>query len=403
MNEFNIVDFYMADFADHFILYALTGGGLYLLTTLVFDVIHYLLHVMERSSWKPLRQIAYLHTVHHEFLDQNLKFHTHLTRKNFIYHVIPENLTKVWVTFAAWPYTNPLVVLGVFVGIVGQFLFVWYRQGKDHNHIDYPAVPAPINGLFVGPAYHALHHLYPYQYYSSCLTWFDRLLGTGCQIAGKTIALTGASGSLGAPLKTLLEKEGATVIPLKFGQDYTYDDYSQVDHVLQQADILILSHGAKGVQAMAANCTSFVELIERFRVLSRGHLVTPEVWAVGSEIECHPAWGIPELQSYAKSKRAYAAYARYYYLDRAVIYRHIVPSAFTSPMGPGLISGETAARIALFFIRRGFRYVPVSYTGIALLNFFKFLFAPRQQAGVAERPQSRPVLPAIWVPSQRGA
>ena len=31
--------------------------------------------------------------------------------------------------------------------------------------------------------------------------------------------------------------------------------------------------------------------------------------------------------------------------------------------------------MALFLIRRGFRYVPVTYTGIALLNYFKFLLA----------------------------
>ena len=41
-------------------------------------------------------------------------------------------------------------------------------------------------------------------------------------------------------------------------------------------------------------------------------------------------------------------------------------------MGPGLISGEAAAKAALFLIRRGFRYVPVTYTGIALVNYFKF-------------------------------
>jgi hypothetical protein len=42
-------------------------------------------------------------------------------------------------------------------------------------------------------------------------------------------------------------------------------------------------------------------------------------------------------------------------------------------MGPGLISGKSAARWALFLIRRGFRYVPVTYTGVALVNWFKFL------------------------------
>ena len=33
------------------------------------------------------------------------------------------------------------------------------------------------------------------------------------------------------------------------------------------------------------------------------------------------------------------------------------------------------AAMTMFLIRRGFRYVPVTYTGIALLNYAKFLLA----------------------------
>jgi hypothetical protein len=83
------------------------------------------------------------------------------------------------------------------------------------------------------------------------------------------------------------------------------------------------------------------------------------------------------LKEYRRSKLAYARHARRYYADRDLIYRHIVPSSFRSKMGPGLISGETAARWSLFLIRRGFRYVPVTYTGIALINYFKFAWFTR--------------------------
>jgi hypothetical protein len=124
---------------------------------------------------------------------------------------------------------------------------------------------------------------------------------------------------------------------------------------------------------MAANCDSFVELIELFREETRERRFPPEVWAVGSEIEAHPAWGNPELQIYLESKRAFARHARRYFHEPSLLYRHIVPSAFTSPMGKGLISGTTAARWAWFLIRRGYRYVPVSYSGIALLNYVKFV------------------------------
>ena len=95
----------------------------------------------------------------------------------------------------------------------------------------------------------------------------------------------------------------------------------------------------------------------------------------GSEIEAHPSWGDPDLErfTFAPSARS-RAYARRYFHDGSMVYRHIVRVlAYTSPMGKGLISGRAAAAIAMFFIRRGFRYVPVTYTGIALLNWLKFV------------------------------
>jgi hypothetical protein len=210
----------------------------------------------------------------------------------------------------------------------------------------------------------AMHASFPDRYFGFPFDWF---FATGCAVRGRKVVITGASGSFGKPFKELLEARGAQVTALKFGTDYTYDDYARSDAALKAADILVLAHGAKGENAMRANCDSFLALIERFGY--RG-----EIWAVGSEIEAHPAWGNKELQIYLESKRAYARYARRFFWDSRFIYRHIVPSAFTSPMGPGLISGSLAAHWAWFFIARGFRYVPVSYTGIALLNYFKFLF-----------------------------
>src|SRR5208337_1495771 len=63
------------------------------------------------------------------------------------------------------------------------------------------------------------------------------------------------------------------------------------------------------------------------------------------EIECHPAFGNPDLRSYAQSKRAYAQVGARLMLDQGFLYRHIVPSAFRSQMGPGAMSGRTAAAI----------------------------------------------------------
>jgi monoglucosyldiacylglycerol epimerase len=285
---------------------------------------------------------------------------------------------------------------------------VMLLRGKDRHHLPSEILPPAHETLFVGAPYHALHHIYSDCYMSSYTTLFDRLMGTACRIRARRFAVTGTSGALGSAMKSLLEQAGAEVLPLRFGVDYTYDDYSGADRSLQAADVLILAHGAKGEDAMAANCDSFLSLIQRFKVLSGQRQVPAEVWAVGSEIECHPAWGIAELQTYARSKRAYARAAAPLVHDPAVLYRHIVPSAFSSRMGPGLMSGRTTAAVALWLIRRGFRYVPVTYTGIAVLNFLPFFvrslrtrpsLARRADSAADSAPVARPVAAAELMPA----
>jgi hypothetical protein len=154
--------------------------------------------------------------------------------------------------------------------------------------------------------------------------------------------------------------------------DYTEVDYSGTDKALAGADVLVLAHGSMKGDAMQANCCSFLALVERFKGHTRHRLIPAEVWAVGSEIECHPTLGAPRLRAYARSKRAYAREAARLFFDEEVLYRHIVPSSFGSRMGPGLMSGRMAAWGALWLIRHGFRYVPITYTGIAFLNFIPF-------------------------------
>jgi hypothetical protein len=152
---------------------------------------------------------------------------------------------------------------------------------------------------------------------------------------------------------------------------------------------LVLAHGAKSDDCWNANYTTFIELIDLFIQVGRGRLLPPEVWAVGSEIEWTGDLGMKSVRDYALTKRAYAAAARAYYRDDALTYRHIVPSAFTSRMGRGLMSAQLAVAISLFFIRRGFRYVPVTYTTFALWNYISFCILPARRVRHGEVPKSR--------------
>jgi len=355
----------------------LEAAALFVVATFVFDAIHFTLHACLNSRWPWLRKLASPHQAHHDFCDRRLIYHNNAIVPNLVLHVVPEYTTQMAVCAVSSTVLSPLaviVVMGVFTLV---FVGVMIRRGKDRNHVPLPILPAAHGSFFVQAPYHSLHHVYPDNYMSSYTTLFDRLMGTACQIRGRRVALTGASGAFGAAMKNLLERAGAMVVPLKFEVDWTYVDYSCADSVLETADILILAHGAKGACAMQANCDSFLALIERFRALTRRRQVPVEVWAVGSEIECHPAFGDPELRTYARSKRAYARAAARLVYDPDVLYRHIVPSAFESRMGPGLMSARTSTLIALWLIRRGFRYVPVTYTGVAFLNFIPFFVRAR--------------------------
>ena len=356
--------------------------ALYVGATFLGDIVHYGLHRAARSRFALFSRIGSLHEAHHRFLGRDLRIHREHAMPNLVYHRLPEYLTQLLATalgFAFLPGRLVLVVLAFETVLVAVGTI---RGGLDSNHSERPHRLWSIMGLFVGPLYHARHHVYPERYIGSTTRLFDVIFGTGCQIRGRSFAMTGASGALGAPLARMLEAEGGRVLPLKYGRDYEYENYDRAQSRLAEADVLVLCHGSKVKDAMDANCTSFIALIERFRRAHEAQATEArgpvEVWAVGSEIEAHPAWGDPDLEIYARSKRAYARCARRYFRAGDFLYRHIVPSAYTSPMGKGFISGETAAAIAMFFIRRGFRYVPVTYTGIACINWLRYAW-PRAE------------------------
>ena len=357
------------------VLVVVEGVALFLAASTLFDVVHYVLHRFLKSKNGLLRRLGSLHQAHHDFYTDRLEFDPRYRRANLLHHVVPEFGNQVMFTLPGYFLVGPWPVAVALAIETTIFAMVVIRGGMDEHHLTLSQRGPRRNhaaGAFVTADYHALHHIHPDQFFSSYLTAFDRLMGTACQIEGRRVALTGASGAFGSAMARLLEAEGATVTPLKHGGDFTGDDASAADEILRDSDTLVLAHGAKGEAAMAANCDSFVALIERFRAVQKPPLTPIEVWAVGSEIECHPSFGDPVLKEYRRSKVAYARHARRYYADRDLIYRHIVPSSFRSAMGPGLISGETAARWSLALIRRGFRYVPATYTGIALVNYVKF-------------------------------
>lgn len=356
-------------------IFLLQAVLVFLVSTALFDALHWLLHRWENSSSPLLRKFSSWHWVHHKFLGLDMKVNPEYVRANIWFHVLPEYVTAMLGTAAflllfPWP---PVAVVAVIRTVM---LFMTLREeGVDFNHMAMDRVGGRQGLLWVNNNYHAMHHVYPHSYFSSFANVFDLVMGTTCQIAGRRFLVTGASGAFGSAMVKALEKRGAIVETAKSGVDFSAGNYAGLEEKLVRADVLVLSHGAKTDDCWNANYVTFRDLIERFTIIGKNRLTPPEVWALGSEVEFHGDMGLDELKDYSASKRAFAARARAYYNSDDLIYRHIVPSSFTSAMGKGAMSAETAVSIALFFITRGFRYVPVTLTGLAVLNYFRFRFA----------------------------
>jgi hypothetical protein len=111
---------------------------------------------------------------------------------------------------------------------------------------------------------------------------------------------------------------------------------------LQNKDTLVLAHGTKSAQhAFEANAKSAVEIIELFKQLRRPteSKLHADVWYVGSKAELHGAF-TKDMQHYSDSKRPFVPFAHRLYDDETVIYRKIVPAAFQSDMGSGVVSAR---------------------------------------------------------------
>lgn len=363
---------------SHFTLLTLVAWAfeavlVFIASTFLFDALHWLLHRWGRSKSRLLRRFSRWHWVHHRFLDRKMRVHPELKWPNLIFHVLPEYVTGIagtviFLLILPWPPVLAVVIYRTYL------LATTIRdEGMDDNHMAMDRLSGRQGLWWVNQSYHAMHHVHPSSFFSSFTNGFDLVFGTGTQISGRRFLITGASGAFGGAIKARIEKLGGIVATARHGVDFAAGDYERMRDRLADTDVLILSHGAKGEAAWNANYTTFVGLADLFIDIGKGRLTPPEIWGLGSEAEFHGDMGLDELKEYAASKRAFAQRALGYYRSPDVLYRHIVPSAFTSAMGPGAMSADTAAAIALFLVRRSFHYVPVTLTTLAFWNYFRFI------------------------------
>lgn len=359
-------------------------AAIFVASTTVFDAVHYMLHRWRHSRFSLFRVFASWHQVHHDFLDKQMQVHPELKWRNIWAHLVPEFATSILGTIPFLLIFDPWAVAAICALHIVLFVFRVKEEGVDAYHMSMERLRGARGALVVTPAYHAMHHINPMAFYSSFLNIFDMIFGTALNVRGHRVLITGASGAFGSRMREALMSMGAKAVDTVSLAHMTDEEIDALP--VDGYDLLVMAHGLKDDDSpdsvWRANYAVPIRLGERLIAAGRERLVPPEIWAVGSEAE---VFGDSD---YAASKREFADYAadRWFHSED-VTYRHIVPSAFTSKMGRGLMDARVAVAWSLFLIRRGFRYIPVTYTGIALLNrvrFAKLLAGHSERTATAE-------------------
>jgi hypothetical protein len=247
----------------------------------------------------------------------------------------------------------------------------------------------------VNRTYHWRHHFDNQKaYYCGTLTLVDKLVGTALSLKGKTVAVTGASGTLGRSLLAHLHNRGAKVIALTSQNQgvtlslkgeslpietitWQLGQESELAALLEKVDILILNHGinvheARTPDAIAKsyeiNTFSSWRLMELFfsTIRTNKDMATKEVWVNTSEAEVGPA--VSPL--YELSKRALGDLVTLRRLDAPCVVRKLILGPFKSNLNPiGVMSADWVAKQIVNLATRDVRNIIVTINPLTFLAF----------------------------------
>jgi len=313
------------------------GIVLLLLATIVFDVVHFLLHQWENSSHPLLKAASALHGVHHQFLDRDLRIHREFIAANAWCHVIPEFLVQVLVTcLLGIFFSGTAVAVALSLELLVFLLIIKPTPGFDVNHHPVEKLAAYRPLYFCVPEYHLLHHVYPQAHFSSWIKTLDHLLGTGICLQGRQAVISGMDTPFGKQLAIRLQQAGCRLIP------------PTPNHAdLQMADILVLCHDA-------ASASGYRDMIETYCRIHADRRKPVEVWAVSHMDE----FSTPETAAYAR-------FARPLFSAQKVIYRHLV----AGNKNPDARSADVLLRK----VKKGFNYVPECWSLATLKHYGQFV------------------------------
>ncbi len=353
---------------------------------MVRDFYHFLSH-----QWAPLQR---LHNWHHRAYKKDFSpISTEIYRKAQLYNDAPESIFMIVVmAIAALVTRTP----GLWAGVIyaaGFLVSAVMRSRGLFSATDLTHEPGPLTDIpgywRVNRSYHWRHHFDDTSaYYAGLFPISDKLLGTALSLKGKTVAVTGASGTLGSALVKSLAREGAKPVALTTSERaeipgalktlaWQTGQESDLKEVFQKVDILIINHGINVMgekspsaiqQSLEVNALSAWRLMETFleTVDNRTGRATKEIWVNTSEAEVNPAFS----PLYEISKRLIGDLINLRRSDAPCVIRKLVLGPFKSNLNPyGVMSANAIARTILFLAKRDTRNIIVTINPLTYLLF----------------------------------
>ena len=353
---------------------------------MVRDTYHVASHV-----WPPLMR---LHNWHHKAYRKDFTpVSVELYQAAQLYNDVPESLVMMAV-MALVAVLTPL--WGFWLGFLygaGFLVAALLRSqgllsGTDLTHEPGPLTTLP--GLWlVNRTYHWRHHFdETTAYYAGYFTLSDKVMGTSLSLKGKTIAVTGASGTMGRVLIKRLAAQGAKPIALTSSAAVSIEGAVRIvpwrsgeeralKEILSRVNILVINHGVNvhGERTAAAianslevNALSAWRLMEVFleTVDDRLGPATKELWINTSEAEVNPAFS----PLYETSKRLLGDLITLRRQDSPCVIRKLVLGPFKSNLNPvGVMSADWVAGAIIALAKRDIRNIIVTINPLTYVVF----------------------------------
>ncbi|MBE9158895.1 bifunctional sterol desaturase/short chain dehydrogenase [Nodosilinea sp. LEGE 06152] len=356
----------------------------------IAEVLRDVYHVVSHY-WPPLMR---LHNWHHRAYKKDFTpVSPTLYRQAQLYNDAPEAIVMA----------GALAGLAISTGVVGLWIGSLYglsflaaaiarSQGwlltTDLTHEPGELTTIPGNWR-VNRTYHWRHHFDDTNaYFAGYLTFLDKLMGTAVSLKGKTVAVTGASGTMGRALLQELARQKARPIALTTSSHAVFEDgipcwqwqpgsEADLQDALKKVDILIINHGLnvhgdrtpEAIHtSLEANALSGYRLMEVFfsTVETSPQRATKEVWVNTSEAEVSPAFS----PLYEVSKRLMGDLVSLRRLDAPCVVRKVILGPFKSNLNPiGVMSADWVAWAVVALAKRNVRNIIVTINPLTYLAF----------------------------------